>query len=189
VIATSIGRVRVFIGVSVVAALVVGGTVVPAGAAGGSTSPQKWANGVCSAVQDWINSVESTLKGLKNAGSLDAASQDAINGLDTATSQLEDSLKQLGKPSTSNGAKAQSAIQDLSTELSNLVDGVKQELANPPSDPVGIASTFAQIGSDAHKATSEIKSTATTRKGLASSGQLKKAFQNASSCQSLKKSI
>jgi hypothetical protein len=38
---------------------------------------------------------------------------------------------------------------------------------------VGIASTFAQIGSDAHKATTEIKSTATTLKGLASSGQLK----------------
>ena len=31
----------------------------------------RWANGVCSSVQTWLDSVNSTVKGLKGAGSLD----------------------------------------------------------------------------------------------------------------------
>ena len=182
-------RIRALFGATVLIALAVRGSTAPAQAVSASTSPQKWASGACSSVQDWVNSVESTLKGLKNAGSLSDASQTAINGIDTATSKLEDSLKQLGKPSTSNGAKAQSEIQNLANQLQTRVENIKQELANPPSDPVGIASTFAQIGSDAQTAVNDIKSTATSLKQITSNGELKKAFQNASSCQSLKKSL
>jgi len=182
-------RIRALLGAVALMVFAAGGSTAPAHAASASTSPQKWASGVCSSVQDWVNSVESTLKGLKNAGSLSDASQAAINGIDTATTQLEDSLKQLGKPSTSNGTKAQGEIQNLSKQLQTQVDNIKQELANPPSDPVGIASTFAQIGSDAQTAVNDIKSTATNLKQINSNGELKKAFQNASSCQSLKKSL
>ena len=182
-------RIRALLVAAALMVFAVGGTTVPAHGLAASTSPQKWASGVCSSVQDWVNSVESTLKGLKNAGSLSDASQTAINGIDSATTQLGDSLKQLGKPSTSNGAKARSAIQNLSNQLQTQVNNIKQELANPPSDPVGLASTFAQIGTDAQTSINYIKSTATTLKQSNSNGQLKKAFQNASSCQSLKKSI
>ena len=182
-------RIRALVGSSVVTALVVGGSVAPAQAREASTSPQHWASGVCSAVQDWINSVESSLKGLKNAGSLSDASQGAINGIDTATTQLGDSFQALGKPSTSNGARAQRALQNLANQLQTTVNNIKQELANPPSDPVDIASTFSQVGSDVRTSIDAIKSAATTLKQVSSNGQLKKAFQNASSCQSLKKSL
>jgi hypothetical protein len=165
------------------------GAAVPASATGSSTSPKKWANGVCSAVHDWINSVESTLTGLKNAGSLENASQQATSGLDAATTQLTDSIQQLGKPSTSDGTKARNAVKKLSDQLSGDVESIKNELANPPSDPAGIASSFAQIGSDARKAISQVQSTATTLKGLSPKGELKKAFQSSSECQSLKQQL
>lgn len=182
-------RIRALLVATALMVIAIGGTMVPAHARAASTSPQKWVSGVCSAVQDWVNSVQSTLKGLKNAGSLSDASQAAINGIDSATTQLGDSLEQLGKPSTSNGTKARSAIQNLSNQLQTQANNIKQELADPPSDPVGIASTFAQIGTDAQTSINYIKSTATTLKQINSNGELKKAFQNASSCQSLKKTI
>ena len=39
-----------------------------------------WANGVCTSVQTWLDSVNSTIKGLKGAGSLDAATTQARRG-------------------------------------------------------------------------------------------------------------
>jgi hypothetical protein len=174
---------------SSVAVFVLAEAAMPAAATGGGTSPQKWANGVCSAVDDWIKSVESTLEGLRDAGSLDNAAQQAVNGLDTATTQLTNSIEQLGRPSTSDGKKAQDAIEKLSNDLSADVDDVKNELSNPPTDPAGIASLFAQIGIDAERAINQVKSTATTLKGLSSKGRLKKAFQSSSECKTLKRQL
>jgi phage-related protein len=113
------------------------------------------------------------------------ASQQAISGLDTATTQLTDSIEQLGKPSTSDGTKARNAVEKLSNELSGDVENIKNELTNLPSDAAWIASSFAQIGSDVQKAISQVRSTATTLRGLSPTAKLKKAFQSSSECQSL----
>jgi hypothetical protein len=171
---------------SCVAVLVLAGAATPVNATGGGTSPQKWADGVCSAVDDWIESVESTLQGLRDAGSLENATQQAVDGLDTATTQLTTSIEELGRPSTSDAKKAQDAVEKLSNDLREDVDNVKSELSDPPSDPVGIASLFARIGIEVGNAIDQVQSTATTLKGLSSKGRLKKAFQSSSECKSLK---
>lgn len=180
-------RVRGVVASSVISLVLVVLASTPAGA--GDTSPQKWADGVCSAVQDWISSAESTVEGLRGAGSLENASQQAISGLDAATSQLADSIEQLGKASTSDGRKARNAVEKLSNELSTDVESIKSELTNLPTDPAGIAASFAQIGSDISNAIDEVQSTATTLRGLSRKGKLKKAFQSSSECQSLKSEL
>jgi gas vesicle protein len=157
--------------------------------AASSTSAKQWANGVCSAVQTFGDSVKSTLSGLKSATSLDDATQKAKSGLDDAAQQLEDSLKDLGKPPTGDGAKAQSAVQNLSKELKNDVADIEDLLSPPPSTPQEIASTFSQIGSEVQHAVDQVQSTATTLKGLKPNGTLQKAFQNSSQCQQLKESF
>jgi hypothetical protein len=162
--------------------------VAPAGAAS-STSAKQWANGVCSAVQTFADSVQSTLSGLKGSTSLDAASQDLESGLDDATQQLEDSLKKLGKPPTSDGAKAQSAVQSLSKELKTDVSDIEDLLSPPPSTPQEIAATFSAVGSEVQHAVGQVQSTATTLKGLKPNGTLQKAFENSSQCQQLKNSL
>jgi hypothetical protein len=169
-----------------VIAIVVTAFSVPASAA--STSPKDWANGVCTAVQTFASSVDSTLSGLKNADSIDAAVQDAKDGLQSAASDLQDSLKKLGKPSSSDGKKAQSAVQKLGNQLSDSVDAIQQLLTPPPTSASQIASTFGQIGSEVQKATAAAKSTANTLKGLKPNGTLQKAFKNAPACKDLKKS-
>ena len=160
---------------------------VPAQAA--STSAKDWASGVCSAVQTFGDSVQSTLSGLKGSGSLDAASQSVKSGLDQATQELEKSLSDLGKPPTSDGKKAKSAVDDLSKQLSSTVSDIEGLLSPPPSSPPEIASTFSQIGSEVQQAVNEVKSTANTLKGLKPNGALKKAFQSSSQCKQLKSSL
>ena len=145
---------------------------MPAGAASSSTSPKQWADGVCSAVQTFATDVDATISGLKGSDSLDSATQEAKSGLQSAATELEGSLKDLGRPSTSDGKQAQTAVQDLSDQLSKNVTAIQESLTPPPSTPSEIASTFADIGSQIQKAVNQTKSTAETLKGLKPNGAL-----------------
>ena len=168
-------------------------TSLSAASAGGSSSKsssdKQWANSVCGAFQDFGQSVQSTLDGLKSADSLDAAAQQAEQGIESAAKDLQSSLDDLGKPPSSGAKQAQSAVQNLSKQLSNDVDDVKSLLSPPPSTPQEIASTFSQIGSIIQKGVSQTQSTANTLEGIKSDPQLKNAFQSASNCKQLKKSL
>jgi gas vesicle protein len=158
---------------------------VPAQAAS-STTAKEWANGVCSAVQEFGTAVDSTISNLKGSDSVESAAQDAKDGLQSAVTDLETSLTDLGKPSTSDGKKAQTAVQDLGEQLSTDAAAIQESLTPPPSTPAEIASTFADIGSQIQKAVSQTKSTAETLKGLKPNGALQKAFQSAPACTELK---
>lgn len=158
--------------------------VLPASAAS-KPSAKQWADGVCSAIQTFGQSVQSSISGLKNASSLDDASQKAKSSLDDATQELVNTMQKLGKPPTSGGKKAQQALQDLSKQLEADANQVKQLLSSEPSTPQEIASTFTEIGSVFQEAVSQVRSTASDLKGL-KDGTLRKAFQNAPSCKELK---
>lgn len=164
-------------------------TTTSSGASSKTTSPTAWANGVCSSVQTWLDSVHSTITGLKGAGSLDDAATQAKSGVQTATDTLKSQIDALGKPSTGDGAKARAAVDDLVTQLQSVSTSIQQTLANPGSSAMEVAGSLAQVGSDIGEAANQVKSTGTTLKGLKPNGQLKKAFQNSASCQKLKKSV
>ena len=148
-----------------------------------------WANGVCSSVQTWLDSVNSTIKGLKGAGSLDAATTQATTGVKTATDSLTSSIDALGTASTGDGPKAKTSVNNLVTQLQSLSTSIQQTLASPGSTPVEVAGSLAQVGSDVGKAANEVKSTGATLKGLKPNGRLRKAFQSSASCKKLKKSV
>ncbi|HEY7105123.1 MAG TPA: hypothetical protein VH986_01835 [Acidimicrobiia bacterium] len=173
-------------------ALAVAVVALPATAAGASssqsTSAKQWANGVCSALQDFGTSVRSTLDGLKSAGSLDEAAQQAGQGIQQAADDLQTSLQDLGKPPTSGAKQAQSAIKDLSKQLSADVDDAKAALQPPPSTPQEIASAFAEIGTIVQKGVGQTQSTLNTLQSTKSSKPLQSAFQSASSCKQLQQS-
>jgi len=175
-------------------AVVVLGTVVlgSAGAAhadSSRTSAKEWAGDVCSAFLTFGDSVQSTLDGLKGSGSVDAAADSAKQGIQSAADDLQQTLDNLGKPPTPNATQAQKAIQNLGNELSKDADDVQQALTPSPSTPGEVSSAFASIGSTMQKAVNQVQSTATTLQGLKGNNQLKKGFQNASSCQQLKSDL
>ena len=164
-------------------------TTTSSGSSSKTTSPTKFANGACSSVQTWLDSVNSTIKGLKGAGSLDAAATQAQTGVQDATDALKSSLDALGTPSTGDGPKARKAVDDLVKQLQALSTSIQQTLASPGSTPVEVAGSLAQAASDVGKAANEVKSTGSTLKGLKPNGQLKKAFQSSAACQKLRNSL
>ena len=156
--------------------------------AGAGASVKEWADGVCSAVLTFGESVDATLTSLNGSTSLDEASQTAKSGLDDAVESLEASLEELGRPPSSDGKKARAAVQDLADELNNAVTSVESLLSPPPETPQAIASTFSQIGSEVQKAAAEVQASAETLKGLKPNGALQKAFQSAPACKQLETS-
>ena len=161
----------------------------PAHAGSSSSSAKAWADGVCSAVSTFGESVDSTLTSLKTSSSLDDASQKAKTGLDSAAQTLEASLQELGKPPTSDSAQAQAEVQQAGDDLSSAVTNIESLLTPAPTSPQQIASTFAQIGLETQKAVQQCKSSAATLKGLEPDGALKKALQTAPACKQLKSSL
>ena len=175
------------IGVLALTALL--GAAVPASAGGSETSPKQYAKGVCSALSDFGNAVNSTIDDLKDATSLDEAASTASGGVQQATDDLEQALGSLEAPSGKDAKKAQQAIDDLGQSLSETADSIQQELSDPPTTTEGVAALFAQIGSDIQKAVSDVKATATELKGLAPNGELRNAFESAPACNQLKRSL
>jgi len=174
------------IGVLAITALVA--AAIPA-SAGSETSPKQYANGVCSALSDFGDAVNSTIEDLKDASSLEEAADTATEGVQEAADDLEQSLGSLDQPSGKDGKKAQQAIDDLGQSLSDTADSIQEALSDPPTTSQGIAALFAQIGSDLQKAVSDVKSTASELKGLAPNGELRKAFESSSACKQLKNSL
>jgi hypothetical protein len=161
----------------------------PAGAASSKPTAKQWAGSVCSAFLTFGSSVESTIEGLKSAGSVEDAATAAKQGIQDATKELQSTLDDLGKPPTPNGTQAQTTIQDLGKDLTADANDIEQALTPAPSSPGDVASAFATIGSDVQKAVSQTKDAANTLKGLKGDSALRKGFESASSCQQLKSDL
>ena len=168
---------------------VVSVTLVSAAGAQTRTPTKKWASGVCSAVQTWIDDVDSTVQGLKGAGSLDAAADQAKTGVQSANEDLATSLDELGRPQSSEGKKVQKSVQKLQQDLDAVGADIQAALADPPSGAVAAAATFAEIGAQLGEAGQAVRSAATALKGLDPGGDLQKAFQSAPSCKKLKTAL
>jgi hypothetical protein len=103
--------------------------VLVAGCGGGgssssssSPSPQDWANGLCSAITTWSNSVKTAGESLKSGSLTEADLKNSTSEIKSATNQFAEDLKGLGKPNTDAGQQAKDAIDKLSTEINDDVD-------------------------------------------------------------------
>lgn len=163
-------------------------TTAKSGSSAAST-PDEWASGVCSSVNTWLDSVDKTVKGLTSAGSLDEAASQAKSGIQSATDTLKTSIDDLGSPKGSDGQKAKKQIDSLTSQLESLSQSIQKLLSDPGSNPVAIAGTLAQVGSDVGQAVSDVQDTATALKGLKPNGALKKAFQTEPACTQLKNRV
>jgi hypothetical protein len=173
------------------ALVVLTAAVAAAGCGGGSkssssssntSSADDWANGLCSALVTWTNSVKSatgSLKGGVSKGSLESATSD----IKTASNTLVTDLKDLGKPDTKGGQQAKDAVDQVSDEIDqdvknmqNAVDKISATGVVPAASSV--ATTLTTMGSQIGSAAGKI--------GDADpAGELKKAFQNSSACKTL----
>jgi hypothetical protein len=179
-------RPRLLLGISSLAVL----AVLAAGCGGGgggssdTESAQDWADGLCSALNTWTDSLKSAGQSLSGGNLSKSSLESAGNDVKDATAQLKDDLSGLGKPELSSGDKAQQSVDDLSNKIQEDVDKVEGAVKDAQSGgsvlsalPT-VTSTFAAMGA-------QVQATFDDLKKLDPKGELESAFNNASSCKSL----
>jgi len=157
------------------------------GGGGGSSnteSAQDWADGVCSAINTWTDSLRSAGQSLTGGNLSENALTGAASDLQDSTAQLKDDLGSLGKPDLSSGDKAKETVDTLSSNIQSGVDKIDGAIkdAKNGGSLVGalstVTSTISTMGTQVQTAFSDLE-------GLDPGGELESAFKNASSCKSI----
>jgi hypothetical protein len=164
--------------------------VLAAGCGGGggggdeTTSAQNWADGVCSAINTWTDSLRSAGQSLSGGNLSESSLTGATDDLKDATAQLKDDLSGLGAPDTESGDKAKQTTDELSSNIQEGVDTIEGAVKGATSGGgivtavTTVTSTLSTMGSQVQTAFGELEK-------LDPGGELESAFQDASSCKSL----
>jgi hypothetical protein len=171
---------------AVVAALLL---AVAAGCGGDdeNDATQQWASSVCTDLNDWVTSIQSTVKELTDKGlSMQKSDvQAAVDDAQTATDDLVSELKNLDVPDDSAAQEAKGELEQLGNEVQEQVDNVKEASASN-TGAVQLAQTVASAVS---ASAAEAKSTFETIQSLDAGEDVKQAFEDAESCDTLRDSI
>ena len=169
--------------------LALAGTIVVASVASGcggddtASKTEAWADGMCSALVDWQNSVQTAGEEVSKGDLSKSSLQDAADGVSDANKQLRDDIDALGEPPTETVDKAKSALTQLSQELSTNVDKARQALANISGSDVSSAVTA--VAGAVQAMSQDFQNTTTQLKALEDDDTWSKAFKSSESCQKL----
>ena len=156
------------------------------GGGSGGKSANEWADGVCSAMGDWVSSIQDATDSLKGGNLSKDTLEEAGNKISDATSTFVDDLRGLGKPDTEAGDKAEASVNQLADTVDQNVDKIKNA-ADDVNSPSSAASAFSTISSSLTAMTQAISSTFQELEQSDAADELKKAFEDADSCKELSK--
>jgi len=158
------------------------------GGGGGSSSstksPQDWADGVCSAINTWKDSLSSASESVTGGNLSENSLKQAASDLKDSTAQLKDDLDGLGKPDLESGDKAKDDVDTLSSNVSDGADKIEGALKDVQNGG-SIVSALTTVTSTISTMGNQVQSTLNDLKTVDPAGELKSAFENASSCKSL----
>jgi hypothetical protein len=164
--------------------------VLAAGCGGGGSSssdstkpPEEWADGVCSAINTWTDSLRSATQSVTGGNLSENSLKQAASDLEDSTAQLKDDLDNLGKPDLASGDKAKQDVDTLSTNISNNVDKINGALKDVQNGG-SIVNAVTTVTSTIQTMGTQVQTTFNDLKSLDPAGELKSAFENASSCKS-----
>jgi hypothetical protein len=169
--------------VKALAALV--GLVALLGAACGSdkssqsNSTTDWANGLCSAVSDYRQSLTDAVDSLKDNVS-QSGFQNAAKQVQKATDSFVKATQSLGAPNTDAGKQAKTTLDTLSSQLKSDLGAIKA------AGGAGLVQGLSTVTSVLAMAQTQVKSAFNQLKGLDARGELSDAFTQASACASLR---
>jgi len=155
-----------------------------------SPSPKDWADGLCSAITTWSNSVKTAGESLKSGNLQKGDLKKSTTEIKSATNTFADDLKALGKPNTDAGQQAKDAIDKLATQVNDDVD----QLQSAVNDAVGTGTTKSAVTAASSIATTlstmstQIGSAASKRQQADAKGDLEQGFRDAPACKKLSSS-
>jgi chromosome segregation ATPase len=170
-----------------VAAAVVAAALAAQGC-GSSDEPASatdWADGVCSAITDWRESVEPALENVTSGDLSEGALEDAGNEIQDANDQLAEDLKDLDRPETASGQKAEDSIQKLSDDI----EGGRDEIEAAVDDASDLGSTLEAVAVVSRTLSQLLTKVGTTIEEISQldpGGEIEKAFSDSDACSSLR---
>jgi hypothetical protein len=173
-----------------VAALAV--LAVPAAACGGgggssdeSKSTKEWADGVCSAVNTWTDSLRTAAQSLSGGNFSKETLQSAASDVQDATTTFKDDLESLGAPDTESGDKAKESIDQLSDNIQQGVDTIENAVKDV-SGANGALIALSTVTGTISTMSTQVRTTIEDLQRLDPDSELDKAFEDASSCSKLR---
>ena len=158
---------------------------VAAAGCGGSDTQSKteaWADGMCSALVDWQNSVQTAGEKVSKGDLSKSSLQGAANGVSDANKQLRDDQDSLGKPPTETADKPKTDHNQHTHNHNTKNDKIREALGNSGSD---VTAAITAVSGSVQAMSQDVQNTATQLKALESDDTWKKAFNSSDSCQKL----
>jgi len=166
--------------------------VIAAGCGGGgssssdsSPSPKDWANNLCSAITTWSQSVQKSGQALQSGKVSKDSLKETTGDIKSATQQLADDIKGLGKPDTDAGQDAKNAMDKLSQEIDGDVEEMQKAVDNAGSGAGGAVAAASTIASTLSKMGTQIGTASSQLQSLDAKGEREKGFKDAPACKSL----
>jgi small-conductance mechanosensitive channel len=159
--------------------------VAAAGCGGSNNSAsetEQWADGMCSALVDWQNSVAAAGEKVSKGDLSKSTLQGAANGVSDANKQLRDDLDSLGKPPTETADKAKADLNQLTDDLQTNVEKIRDALGSAGND---VTAAITAVSGSVQAMSQDLQNTATQLKALESDETWSKAFKSSDSCQKL----
>jgi hypothetical protein len=150
-----------------------------------TTSASEWADGLCSAIGDWTDSVSSATTSLKGDDLNEDSVKSAVDDVGDATESFVDDVKGLGTPDTEAGQKAKESLDSLANNLDDDLAEIKAAGAYFTEGVSGALSAVTKISQTLSTMEQQISSTFSELEQLDTHGELEDAFQQSDSCNDL----
>lgn len=151
----------------------------------GSTSTSEWADGLCSSIVDWTDSVSSAATSLKGDNLSEDSVKGAVDDVGDATDTFVDDVKDLGTPDTEAGQKAKASLDKLANNLDKELAEIRSAANYYTIGVSGAVSALTTISENFSMMGQQISSTFRELEQLDAQGELADAFEQSDSCQEL----
>ena len=148
---------------------------------GGGSSATDWANGLCSAITQWTESVQETSASLQGGNLSEDSLKDAADDFKSATQEFVDEVRGLGAPDTEAGDEAKEQLD----ELADSVDENVKELEDAVEGGRGLAATVSAVTGALSAMGQQLAAAFSSLEQLDAGGELEDAFRDAESCDEL----
>ena len=145
----------------------------------------EWAEGFCTAISTWGDSLQAATSDLSDASSLSSESlQQTADDVQAATEQLGDDLRALGRPDTESGEEIESSIDQLTTTLETEaaeVEDTVQGISGVTDLPAAISSLTASLSA----MSTAFSTTMASLEDADVQNELEDAFESSPACDEL----
>jgi methyl-accepting chemotaxis protein len=161
--------------------------VLAAGCGDDEDPAQAWADGFCSSLTTWSESIKSSVDPITSGDLSSDAVNGAVDDVKTATDKLKSDLEGLGAPNTDSGEQAQQQATDLADQLTTAEDTISKAFEGAD----GTTEMLAAAGVAVSSLTTIVAQMKTTLDDLEQSSsdtsdELRSAFKSSDECKSVR---